>query len=204
MQTDITNGDTGVDVATGDPVNPNYIHGDNLAWRPDHCSHPDCTLGRHADSVPHSFEQVSGRRIRRAMRVKRCQHYSRLRSTIGKSACADPCNVFAVALETNGLQICYKVNEKCGITIPNTIDEAKASKQWPLWKAAMDKEVSELLGNGTWADVSDPANHLPSDRKATRSRWVFDIKTKRDGSIERYKARFVACGYSQTQGIDYD
>ena len=54
------------------------------------------------------------------------------------------------------------------------------------------------------ADVSDPTNHIPRDRKATRSRWVFDIKTRRDGSIERYKARFVACGYSQTQGIDYD
>ena len=202
------NNNLGNFTATGDPINPGYVHGDTTSWRSDHCSHPDCTLGKHSDDVPHSFEQVSGRRIRRAMRVQRTasdrKHCSALRSTFGKSACSDPCNVFAVAISNGGLQMCYKVNEKCGINIPNTIEEAKASKQWPLWKAAMDKEVSELLGNGTWADVSDPTNHIPRDRKATRSRWVFDIKQRRDGSIERYKARFVACGYSQTQGIDYD
>ena len=37
-----------------------------------------------------------------------------------------------------------------------------------------------------------------------KSRWVFTIKFNNDGSIARVKARFVACGYSQIEGTDYD
>jgi hypothetical protein len=36
------------------------------------------------------------------------------------------------------------------------------------------------------------------------SRWLFKIKDVVDGSIEKYKARFVVCGFSQKEGIDYE
>jgi hypothetical protein len=36
------------------------------------------------------------------------------------------------------------------------------------------------------------------------SRWLFKIKHVVDGSIEKYKARFVTCGFSQKEGIDYE
>jgi hypothetical protein len=36
------------------------------------------------------------------------------------------------------------------------------------------------------------------------SRWLFKIKHATDGSIEKYKARFVARGFSQKEGIDYE
>jgi hypothetical protein len=45
---------------------------------------------------------------------------------------------------------------------------------------------------------------LPPGKKLISNRWVLRVKTKADGSIDRFKARLVAKGYSQKQGIDYD
>ena len=36
------------------------------------------------------------------------------------------------------------------------------------------------------------------------SKWIYNIKHASDRSIEEYKARFVACGFSQKEGIDYE
>lgn len=44
---------------------------------------------------------------------------------------------------------------------------------------------------------------LPVGKKPVGCRWIFIIKYKVDGDIERFKARLVAKGYSQTYGIDY-
>ena len=45
---------------------------------------------------------------------------------------------------------------------------------------------------------------LPKDRKPVGSKWVFKVKINADGSVERCKARLVAQGYSQKEGLDYD
>ena len=45
---------------------------------------------------------------------------------------------------------------------------------------------------------------LPEDKKAISSKWVFKLKTITDSSVERYKARLVAQGFSQKFGSDYD
>ena len=36
------------------------------------------------------------------------------------------------------------------------------------------------------------------------SRWIYKVKQGSDGSVEKYKARFVAWGFSQIEGIDYE
>ena len=66
------------------------------------------------------------------------------------------------------------------------------------WRDAMNAEFNALLQNGTWDLVPN------DDRKnLVGCKWVFRIKRKPDGTIERYKARLVAKGFHQRPGIDF-
>lgn len=62
----------------------------------------------------------------------------------------------------------------------------------------MSEEYSALLQQGTWSLVP-----LPPNAPIIGSKWIFRIKRNSDGSIARYKARLVAQGFQQTEGIDY-
>ena len=44
----------------------------------------------------------------------------------------------------------------------------------------------------------------PEGKSVVSSKWIFKIKHAADGSIEKYKARFMARGFSQKEGIDYE
>ena len=52
-------------------------------------------------------------------------------------------------------------------------------------------------------DVWDVVPRLEGKSVVT-SKWIYKIKHAADGSIEKYKARFVARGFSQVEGVDYD
>ncbi|CAH9146225.1 unnamed protein product [Cuscuta epithymum] len=78
---------------------------------------------------------------------------------------------------------------------PSTFSEASRD---PQWREAMSREIAALERSGTWR-IQD----LPSGKKAIFCKWVYKIKYKSDGSVERYKARLVVCGNRQVQGIDY-
>ena len=61
------------------------------------------------------------------------------------------------------------------------------------------EELRALENNRTWDLVK-----LHAGKKAVSCKWVFTVKQNPEGKVERYKARLVARGYSQTYGIDYD
>ena len=79
--------------------------------------------------------------------------------------------------------------------VPRNIQEALDE---PSWKLAVFEEMNALKKNGTWEVVD-----LPREKKVVGCKWVFTIKSKADGSVERYKTRLVAKGFTQTYGIDY-
>lgn len=62
----------------------------------------------------------------------------------------------------------------------------------------MKSELEALQHNRTWSLVP-----LPSGKTAIRCKWVYKVKFRSDGTVERYKARLVAKSYTQQAGVDY-
>jgi hypothetical protein len=69
----------------------------------------------------------------------------------------------------------------------------------PEWQLAMLEELAAFERTCTWDIVPLPTNVVP-----ITCNWVFQVKTKSNGSIEHYKACLEARGFQQTQGLDYD
>jgi hypothetical protein len=62
----------------------------------------------------------------------------------------------------------------------------------------MAEEFNALIKTGTWTLVPKI-----SSMNVVGAKWVFRIKRKADGCIERYKARLVAKGFHQREGVDF-
>jgi hypothetical protein len=62
----------------------------------------------------------------------------------------------------------------------------------------MIEELASIKKNQTWELVE-----LPSNKKAIQVKWVFKLKLNPDGTIAKYKARLVARGFLQREGLDY-
>ncbi|XP_075079155.1 putative mitochondrial protein AtMg00820 [Nicotiana tabacum] len=62
----------------------------------------------------------------------------------------------------------------------------------------MQKELEALDSNRTWDLVT-----LPAGKNALPYKWVYKVKLKSDGSLERLKARLVIRGDKQREGINY-
>ena len=62
----------------------------------------------------------------------------------------------------------------------------------------MQEEINALNKNQTWELVPRPKGIT-----LVGCKWIFNLKYKVDGTLERYKARLVVKGYTQSYGIDY-
>lgn len=81
------------------------------------------------------------------------------------------------------------------VEIPKNVQEAL---QVPEWKKAISEEMRALEKNHTWEVMV-----LPKGKTTVGCKWVLTVKYNSDGSLERYKTRLVAKGFTQTYGIDY-
>ncbi|KAL8089889.1 hypothetical protein AgCh_039374 [Apium graveolens] len=79
---------------------------------------------------------------------------------------------------------------------PTSYSQAAKEKEW---RDAMKTELNSIEKNKTWV-LSD----LPQGHKAIGMKWVYKIKKDMDGNVIKHKARLVARGYVQQQGIDYE
>jgi hypothetical protein len=98
-----------------------------------------------------------------------------------------------------------KLDKYCGLIAQlNTVIDSEPSTfvdafKHQVLKDAMNEEYNSILKNDVWIVVP-----RPHGKSVVTSKWLYKIKHAADGSIEKYKARFVAHGFSQKEGIDYD
>ncbi|GKB90847.1 copia protein, partial [Tanacetum coccineum] len=79
---------------------------------------------------------------------------------------------------------------------PKNVNEALTDDSWIV---AMQEELNQFIANDIWELVPQPRNMTIIGTK-----WVFRNKLDENGIVSRNKARFVAQGYNQQEGIDYD
>lgn len=115
-------------------------------------------------------------------------------STHGKSNYYYPISNY---VRYNNISSAYSaaLNVYSSIIEPQSYNEAV---QNPKWIAAMKWEITTLEENKTWSIVDLPEGKVPIGYK-----WIFKIKYTASGVVERYKARIVAKGYNQQEGLDY-
>lgn len=81
------------------------------------------------------------------------------------------------------------------VPIPTCYSEAV---NHDCWRNAMKEELRALEDNHTWDIVPRPSN-----AKTIGCKWVYSIKHRSDGTLDRYKARLVALGNKQKYGVNY-
>lgn len=87
---------------------------------------------------------------------------------------------------------------------PKSFKEVLLNPNKDLYLAAMKLETDDLINNNTWDLIINPnTNNNTSNTRIIKGRWVLNKKLNLDGSIKKYKARWVAKGFLQQYNINY-
>jgi hypothetical protein len=130
-----------------------------------------------ADEVPESSPQVQPQGVRKRLHNNTSKPKKFIDGAVRHS------------LKKKGFHVSTKSAE------PSHYSEAAQDAKW---RDAMDAEFSALQKNETWTLVPQQAG-----QNVIGSKWVYKVKYKPDGSVERYKTRLVAQGFTQMFGIGY-
>jgi len=83
-----------------------------------------------------------------------------------------------------------------------TDQQARTSPQAREWTKARIKEREQLLRYQVFTKIRK--SDIPDGTQIVDTKWVYLVKRKADGTIEKYKARKVGRGFTQQEGINYD
>ncbi|KAK4699290.1 hypothetical protein P7C70_g6971, partial [Phenoliferia sp. Uapishka_3] len=112
--------------------------------------------------------------------------------------------IYAVQSDFSGdddpLTDLHSFNAWSGSVDEPTFLQAMRGPDRDAWLAAVNKELAMLRAMGTWD--ATPVD-LPKNRRALLSKWVLLIKRDDEGRVLKFKARLVARGDMQTEGLDY-
>ncbi|CAI7868790.1 unnamed protein product [Closterium sp. NIES-53] len=103
----------------------------------------------------------------------------------------------------SGLQILGLVTAVHGTDTPKepaTVQQALGGEHKEKWREAMDKELKALQERNTWKVV--PIG-VARNKTILTAKWVFRVKTKADGTIDRFKAHWVVRGFDQEHGRNF-
>ena len=149
----------------------------------------------HTNRVGESDGNVSGKSKQAAVKPTYEQTFMDQVANIGNRRERKPPN----RLIADDADTCCLASLTSDLEEPKNFKQAVDSEHSEHWGLAMKDEYDSLLTNNTWELVP-----RPSDQNVIGCRWVYKVKRRGDGSIDRYKARLVARGYSQTEGVDYE
>lgn len=82
---------------------------------------------------------------------------------------------------------------------PQSFEEILNSPDSHEWQAAMQCEYDSLISNNVWKLVDRPSNE-----NVIKCKWVYKKKYDANGNFDKYKARLVARGFTQVEGLDYN
>jgi hypothetical protein len=169
---------TGFEVA--DMVNAQKQYQDATKMPP--TSSPSVTQGEPTGTAvppPPRVEPVPGKRSRQPRVLMNA-------STLGNTAMNATCEISNASADSQNT--------------PATHAQAMASPQADQWKKAIVEELDQLKRFETWVVVNAQE---AGTKDVLRAGFIFKIKLDSQGNIAKYKARFVAKGYSQSEGENY-
>lgn len=106
------------------------------------------------------------------------------------------CNILSYSSTPYSLDSVLSYDKVSSSTFePKNYKEASIHKEWC---EAMNMELDAMAANNTWTIMP-----LPPNKNTVGCRWVYKVKHGSNGTIERYKARLMAKGFNQKEGIDY-
>ena len=100
--------------------------------------------------------------------------------------------------ERYGLSYTFNITKEENIQEPKSYNEAIRSPHAENWRKAMQAEYESLMDNNTWTLVDEP-----EDQQVLPGKWVYKVKYRANGQVDKLKARYVAKGYAQIEGIDF-